>query len=134
MGSPELLSCLQSGQRRQAGGRRSVRGLAITRYTLSIVLMCISNQRKGTSYERNRHFEVRTTDGTSDHRWLPRNGVGNSRCMWCLVSQGYHRPPRFLRTGAGRYPYQLYKWWTYACFERLYRTGRTIQRYRGEQA
>jgi len=54
------------------------------------------DNRKGQSHERNRHFEVWTTDSPSDHQWLPRNRVGNSRRMWRLVSQGYHRSPCFL--------------------------------------
>src|SRR5229473_465568 len=97
-------------------------------------LMSRSHQRKGTLHERNGHFEIWTTDGTSGYQWLPRNCVGNSRCMWGLVSQGYHRSPCFLRTGAHRYIDSFYRWWPYPCFERLYRTGRSIQRYRGEQA
>src|SRR6266436_10004834 len=58
--------------------------------------LATQEKRKGPSHERNGYFEVWTSYGPAGHRWLPRNGVGNTGSLWCLVSQGHHRSPGFL--------------------------------------
>src|SRR5579884_323907 len=63
-----------------------------------------SKQKKGSTHERKRHFEVRTTSSSLNAGRVPRKRLGNARSLWGLVGQGHHRSPCLIGTGAGRYP------------------------------